>query len=243
MKYISGLFLEECKNRFLAWVLVDGVEELCYIPSSAKLSNFLTMEGRAVLLSPNQKPGRTKFTVVAAVNDDETYCYLYLNNINNLLRQYLQSKYTDVIDLEKKLYWGYRADLVLHNDVETIIEAKGIISENEKIMFPLVCGERALRQLDDFSKALGKQFNVTYCLVLASPQIKEITFNYKYKPYMDKLLECFRLGMKINIYQIIWKEQDFICVPAKKITFDINEEFTNMLASQGGDYATDNSTI
>lgn len=47
-----GIFKTEIKNRFLCTVNVDGIDTLCYIPSSCRLSNFINMNGRGVLLLP-----------------------------------------------------------------------------------------------------------------------------------------------------------------------------------------------
>ena len=47
-----GIFKKELKNRFLCRVEVDGEDTLCYIPASCRLSNFIDLTGREVLVSP-----------------------------------------------------------------------------------------------------------------------------------------------------------------------------------------------
>ena len=49
--FIEGIFVKELKNRFLCEVIIDGVSTICYVPSSCHLSNFLSLEGKQVLLS------------------------------------------------------------------------------------------------------------------------------------------------------------------------------------------------
>ena len=56
MNYIYGTFQMEIKNRFLCSVNIDGKDETCYIPSSCRLSNFIDMTGRTVLLKPIETP-------------------------------------------------------------------------------------------------------------------------------------------------------------------------------------------
>ena len=50
LSFKRGIFKEELKNRFLCLVEVDGEDTLCYIPSSCRLSNFVSMAGKTVLL-------------------------------------------------------------------------------------------------------------------------------------------------------------------------------------------------
>ena len=67
-KCIAGQFVRELKNRFLCEVVIDGKVEVCYIPSSCHLSNFLQLEGKEVLLMPTvAKNSRTSFAVVAVI--------------------------------------------------------------------------------------------------------------------------------------------------------------------------------
>lgn len=224
MNYIEGVFIEECNNRFLAWVLVNGVEELSYVPSSAKLSNFLKMEGKNVLLQQNSKPGRTKYTIVAAKLDERYYIYLHLNNINNLLKAYIEKNNKIDIELEKSLYWGYRADLKVNEPYDIIFEAKGIISDEKAIVFPKVCGDRAYKQLRDFSKALSENFKVIYCLVLMSPTIEKISINKQDAKYLKAMIECLAAGMKIKVFEISKNEHEFVCDYNCEMTKQIEDE-------------------
>ena len=64
-----GIFKEELKNRFLCRVEVDGEDTLCYIPASCRLSNFIDLTGREVLVSPVlSSDARTKYSVYEVKN-------------------------------------------------------------------------------------------------------------------------------------------------------------------------------
>lgn len=66
---IIGTFVKEEKNRFLCLVEVSGIETVCYIPSSCRLSNFMIFDGRQVLLIPNKsQKTRTEYSVFAVKN-------------------------------------------------------------------------------------------------------------------------------------------------------------------------------
>ena len=53
-EYKVGVFLEECKNRFLCKVLIDEKIEECYLSCSCKLSHFVNLKNRKVLLEKNK---------------------------------------------------------------------------------------------------------------------------------------------------------------------------------------------
>ena len=74
--YVYGTFQAEIKNRFLCSVNIGGKDAVCYIPSSCRLSNFIDMTGRTVLLRPIETPNtRTAYLL------DEGYraCYILVS--------------------------------------------------------------------------------------------------------------------------------------------------------------------
>ena len=88
----TGIFKKELKNRFLCIVEVDGTEELCYIPSSCKLSNFIDMADRTVLLRPIQSPKtRTEYEVFAVLLGRQ-FVVLHLSSANNVVIENLNKR-------------------------------------------------------------------------------------------------------------------------------------------------------
>ena len=51
--FVTGIFDEELPNRFMARVVIDNAEETCYVKSSSRLSNYLPMKGKKVILKEN----------------------------------------------------------------------------------------------------------------------------------------------------------------------------------------------
>ncbi len=61
-----GVFKEELKNRFRCVVTIDDVDTICYIPSSSRLSNFIDLSNRVVMLRPIKKrDAKTQYSVYA----------------------------------------------------------------------------------------------------------------------------------------------------------------------------------
>ena len=60
----KGSFVEECTNRFLCKVDLPEVgQTLCYVPSSARLTNLIALERRTVCLSLLAKSSRSRFPI------------------------------------------------------------------------------------------------------------------------------------------------------------------------------------
>ena len=67
MEYVNGTFLREQKTRFLCDVFLEDEEVECYIPSSCKLSKFVDLIGKEVILQTvESKKLRTNYLVYAA---------------------------------------------------------------------------------------------------------------------------------------------------------------------------------
>lgn len=214
MQFIKGKFIEECPNRFLALVDIDEEVRECYVPSSSRLSNYLKLEGKEVLLTENKnKKSRTKYTLYA-VKYYGKYILLNLNNINKIVGQ----KYLNRSDISyEKNIAGYKSDIYLNND-KKIIEIKGLIGIKKEIYFPTVYSERAIIQLEKLKALLLEGYKVEYYLVSLSPIIRKINKNPIFNEYLEKFSECISLGMTVNTLAI--GIDDLNNITFKKIRFN-----------------------
>lgn len=65
-RFVSGIFKRELKNRFLCEVAINNQDNICYVPSSCHLSNFLSLENKKVILIPtSSKNTRTQYSLLA----------------------------------------------------------------------------------------------------------------------------------------------------------------------------------
>ncbi len=91
--YVQGVFKSEIKNRFLCQVNVAGDDVVCYIPSSCRLSNFLDLTNRNVLLKPvKDKNAKTKYSVYA-VEFEKNYILLNLSQSNRIIENQINRRY------------------------------------------------------------------------------------------------------------------------------------------------------
>ena len=58
-RFVSGIFKRELKNRFLCEVAINNQDNICYVPSSCHLSNFLSLENKKVILIPTSSKKHT----------------------------------------------------------------------------------------------------------------------------------------------------------------------------------------
>lgn len=209
---ITGIFLSEIKNRFLCSVLVNGEETVCYIPSSCRLSNFIKLQGKLVLLKPIQgKNARTKYAVYA-VKIGRGFILLNMSESNRVVEQQLYRKYFSFLGKRKQIshelkIGDYKADLFIH-DTKTIIEIKSILTVEKHGYFPTVHSERAIEQLKKMKQFLNDGYNVCYMLVSLNPYIEKITISesdneYKelFKTCVEKGMSCFGVTIKLDEYE------------------------------------------
>lgn len=218
-KCVTGQFVRELKNRFLCEVVINGKVEVCYIPSSCHLSNFLQLEGKEVLLLPTAaKKSKTAFAVVA-VKFKRSYITLNTSYANRMVEYAIQGRKLSYLGKRKK--WSreknvgeYKCDLYIE-DTKTIVEIKSIISANGIGAFPTVYSERSLNQLNKIKELLQSGYKVDYIIVSLNPYVKGIEL-LKDTQFYAELNECIHLGMSVHAFNC--KVQNELILLNKELT-------------------------
>ncbi len=202
-KCITGQFVRELKNRFLCEVVIAGKVEVCYIPSSCHLSNFLQLEGKEVLLMPTvAKKSKTAFAVVA-VKFKRSYIILNTSYANRLVEYAIQGRKLSYLGKRKactreKNVNEYKCDLYIA-DTKTIVEIKSVISASDIGVFPTVYSERSLNQLSKIKELLRLGYRVDYIIVSLNPYVKGIELLKDTQFYVE-FEECINLGMSVHAF-------------------------------------------
>ena len=211
MDYIYGTFRTEIKNRFLCSVNIDGKDETCYIPSSCRLSNFIDMTGRTVLLKPIETPNaRTSFAVYA-VKYRKNFILLNLAQANRVIEAQLKRRYFSFLGARKTVsreykIGSYKTDLYVH-DTKMLIEIKSTLSFSKESVFPTVYSERAVKQLKEISRLLDEGYRACYVLASLNPCVKEIVINSGVEDYYKTFMECVEKGMTCCAFSVRLREQ------------------------------------
>lgn len=209
--YVYGTFQAEIKNRFLCSVNIDGKDAVCYIPSSCRLSNFIDMTGRTVLLRPIETPNTRTAYAVYAVKYRKGFILLNLAQTNRVIEAQIRRRYFSFLGERKKIsheykIGNYKADLFIH-DTNTLIEIKSTLSFSKKSTFPTVYSERAVKQLTEISCLLDEGYRACYILVSLNPSVKEITINSEIEDYYKEFMKCIEKGMTYCAFSIRLYEQ------------------------------------
>lgn len=204
-----GIFKTEIKNRFLCMVNVEGNDIVCYIPSSCRLSNFIDLSNRQVMLQPIKKENaRTKYSVYA-VKYRRNYVLLNLSASNKIIEESIHRRLFAFLGSRRSVFReksvdGYKSDLYVE-DTDTVIEIKSILSFNNSAQFPTVFSERANRQLEDIRRLLEAGHRVCYMFVSMYSGVKQIYINEQ-EEYCKLFRDCMEIGMKICAFSLGLKE-------------------------------------
>ncbi len=211
MKYVYGTFLREQKTRFLCDVLVEGQEVECYIPASCKLSRFVNLVGKEVLLTPvEKKDARTRLALYAA-KLGRSYVLLNLAEANRIVEEQLNRRYFSFLGARKivqreAVIKGYKADLFIQ-DTQTVIEIKTLLSFEKEGLFPSVKSERAVKQLEKISELLDCGYRVCYMVISLNPSVKQVAVNREMEEYYQLFQKCREKGMDCRSFSVLLKNE------------------------------------
>ena len=194
---ISGIFQKELKNRFRCVVKIDDIDEICYVSSSCRLTSFIDLYKKEVLLTPNVKSNDLQYTLFA-VNEGTHSTILNLAVANAVIFEQLHRRPFSFLGKRKsvhreKLLEGYKADIFIE-DTRTAIEIKAIISSEKQAIFPAVHSERGLRQLDQIGLLLQKGYKVCYLFASLSSNVKSIVLD-RATPFYSTFINRVNCGM------------------------------------------------
>lgn len=204
---VEGIFLRECKNRFLCEVEIENGEIVeCYVPSSCRLSNFADFGGCPVLLTENTKKATRTQYALYSVRYQRSHVLLNLKETNRIVAENLQSRRFSYLGDRKIVLrenWldDYKYDLYLPN-TETVIEIKSILSLEKSQKLPVIHSERALRQLGIMSELLQKGYKVYYLFITMNSKTGCLYFENDGSVYSKLLLENIKRGMICKAYSV-----------------------------------------
>ena len=218
---IWGVFKAELNNRFLCLVNINGDDTLCYVPSSCRLSNFVQLEGKAVLVKPvTATNARTRYSLFA-VKRGRSVILLNLSAANKIVEQQLSRRVFAFLGKRvsvshEYLVDGYKTDLFVH-DTDTIIEVKSLISYSKEASFPTVISERSVKQLTKIDELLKRGYKACYIIISYSPTVHSVSINRKDRLFYEAFNNCINDGMLYKAYSIRLTEN--IPVLSKEISF------------------------
>ena len=212
LRFVQGVFKNELKNRFLCLVEIDGKDTLCYIPSSCRLSNFVDLIGKDVLLTSNTSATtRTRYAVYA-LRVRGQFILLNMSQANRVIERNIRNRRFSFLGQRKNVKKeysidNYKSDIYIE-DSHTVIEVKSILSFEKYSSFPTVYSQRAIDQLAKLSNLLNKGYRVCYIFVSLSSMVKEVKINEEIAEYHRLFIECSNKGMRSKGYTLKLKDTE-----------------------------------
>ncbi len=202
LKYVQGIFKEELKNRFLCLVEINGKDTLCYIPSSCRLSNFIDLAGRQVILIPVASANsRTDYSVYA-LRMGKQFVLLNMSQANRVIEDNIGSRRFAFLGRRKNVrkehtIENYKCDIYIE-DTRTVVEIKSILSFEKETYFPTVYSQRAIDQLAKICNLLDKGYRVCYIFVSLNSRVRKVSINDRITGYRDLFQLCIDKGMELR---------------------------------------------
>lgn len=208
-KCIEGIFVQELKNRFLCEVMIAGISTVCYVPSSCHLSNFLSLQGKRVLLIPTAASNARTSYALFAVPYKRNYIILNSSMANRAIEASIHGRQFSFLGKRNRILTehrveGYKADLFIE-DTKTIIEVKSVLSLTKVAEFPTVLSERSLNQLEHLKAHLLRGYRVHYMIVSLNPYVKGVRLNTD-TAFFHRIKECADIGMTLSAHSFHLKE-------------------------------------
>jgi DNA-binding sugar fermentation-stimulating protein len=204
---IEGIFIKECNHRFKCIVKINGAEELCYVPSSSRLSPLINLENKKVLVKKNSKTSSNLNYKLFAVENRNSFILLDLLYINKLVYSYIYNSkkfaFAEIIP-EYKFSNGYKSDFLLRTGEQRIvIEAKSVLTINSIAKYPSFELKRAIKQLKAIKELLLQiNLKVLYWFIFLNPDTDSLELKDDKSEYYLLFKECLGLGMEVYISKI-----------------------------------------
>ncbi len=202
---IDGIFLER-PNRFIAKVLINGIEETVHVKNTGRCKELL-IKGVKVILQLADNPNRkTKFSLIA-VYKGERLINMDSQVPNVVIQEALQTDHivgVKATNIRREVTYGSsRFDLAFdEGEKKSLLEVKGVTLERDNVAFfpdaPTIRGRKHILELIE-AKKLG--YNAYICLLIQMSGVKIFKPNVTTDPdFAYALKDANDNGVKVLAY-------------------------------------------
>jgi len=204
MKYnniLKGKFISR-PNRFIAYVEIDGNEEVCHVKNTGRCKELLTPNA-TVFIQKNDNPKRkTKFSLIGVMKGDRMI-NMDSQVTNKVVHEWILKgnllKEVTLIKPETK-YKNSRFDFYVETKNKKIfIEVKGVTLENNGIVkFPDAPTERGVRHLRELVDCVREGYDAYVIFVIQMKDVVHFEPNVEtHKEFADTLKYAKENGVNI----------------------------------------------
>ncbi len=206
-KIVEGIFIKR-PNRFIAQVLIDGVEETVHVKNTGRCRELLISGARVILEDCSYNPNRkTKYSLIAVFKDNMLVnmdSQVPNSVVFEALKENKVDGFNDLTYIKREVTFGKsRFDIYYENKEEKgFIEVKGVtLEENGVAMFPDAPTERGAKHVLEMIEAVKEGYRgaIFFLIQMKGPYI--FNPNWKMdKDFSDAVKKASEYGVRILAY-------------------------------------------
>ena len=199
---IEGRFIDR-PNRFIAHVLINGVEETVHMKNTGRCRELL-LPNAEVRLAVSDNPNRkTKCDLVAVYKEKLGWVNIDSQAPNKVVQEWLETQDYSLVKPEY-VYGDSRIDFYMVKDQqEYLMEVKGCTLEIDGIgYFPDAPTERGVKHLKELTKARTLGYECIIAFVIQMEGVSEVRPYISMQPeFGEALEEAKAAGVKVLFLQ------------------------------------------
>ena len=199
---IEGRFIDR-PNRFIAHVLVNGVEETVHVKNTGRCRELL-LPNAEVRLAVSDNPNRkTKYDLVAVYKEKLGWVNIDSQAPNKVVQEWLETQDYTLVKPEY-VYGDSRINFYMVKDQqEYLMEVKGCTLEIDGIgYFPDAPTERGVKHLKELTKARTLGYECIIAFVIQMEGVSEVRPYISMQPeFGEALEEAKAAGVKVLFLQ------------------------------------------
>ena len=199
---IEGRFIDR-PNRFIAHVLINGVEETVHVKNTGRCRELL-LPNAEVRLAVSDNPNRkTKCDLVAVYKEKLGWVNIDSQAPNKVVQEWLETQDYSLVKPEY-VYGDSRIDFYMVKDQqEYLMEVKGCTLEIDGIgYFPDAPTERGVKHLKELTKARTLGYECIIAFAIQMEGVSEVRPYISMQPeFGEALEEAKAAGVKVLFLQ------------------------------------------
>lgn len=206
---VNGKFISR-PNRFIAYVEINGKEEICHVKNTGRCRELL-IPGTDIILEKSDNPNRkTKFDLVSVYKNGRLI-NMDSQAPNKIAAELLPKLFPHYIIKSEQKYKNSRFDFYMESEnTKAFVEVKGVTLEKDNIvMFPDAPTERGVKHINELIYAVENSYDAYILFIIQLNGVKYLTPNYKtHHEFGETLKLAEQKGVKILAYDCIVKENE-----------------------------------
>lgn len=199
---LPGKFISR-PNRFIAYVELDGKEEICHVKNTGRCRELL-VPGADVYVQKSDNPSRkTKYDLISVYKGD------MLVNIdsqapNKIFKEWAEESgyFKNMILIKPECkYKNSRFDFYIETtDKKIFVEVKGVTLESDGVVsFPDAPTERGVKHINELISALEDGYETYVFFIIQMSDCMYFAPNEKtHKEFADVLSKAKRAGVRVH---------------------------------------------